>query len=310
MRRNEDTPPQGHATMNTKDPNTKASDTKAPNAVGLNADAPNATGPNAERPYETLALSRPAPHVLAVTLDRPDVGNAISTQVGRDMLHLWEALTEDPGDTRAVVLTGAGGRIFCAGGDLKERNGMTREAWQRQHELFERMYWTLLDLPVPVIAAVNGHAYAGGLELALACDFIYARPDVRFALTEVTLGIMPGAGGTQNLPRAVGARRAKEILLTGLPFDARQAHDWGLVNALCEGDTVFERALQTAVRIAGNAPLSVRQIKKSVRYGGEMELRTALRFEVEAYNHLVDTEDRMEGIRAFNEKRPPVFKGR
>lgn len=260
--------------------------------------------------YETISLSFHTENVLTVALNRPQSGNAINTQAGKDLLSLWEALTEDARQVRCIVLTGTGNRIFCAGGDLKERNGMTKAVWQRQHELFERMHWTLLDLPIPIIAAVNGHAYAGGLELALACDFIYARPDVRFALTEVTLGIMPGAGGTQILPRAVGARRAKEILLTGRPFSAEQGYQWGLINELCEGDTVLLKAQETAEHIAANAPLSVRQIKKSVRYGGEMELKTALRFEVEAYNHLVDTEDRMEGILAFNEKRPAIFKGR
>jgi enoyl-CoA hydratase/carnithine racemase len=187
---------------------------------------------------------------------------------------------------------------------------MTREAWTRQHELFERMYWTLVDLPVPVIAAVNGHAYAGGFEMMLSCDFAYASSAARFALTEVTLGIMPGAGGTQNLPRAIGERRAKEILLTGKPVSAERALEWGIVNDLCEPAQVLPRAMETARTIAGNAPLSVRQIKKSVRYGGQMELRTAFRFEIEAYNHLIGTEDRLEGVAAFNEKRKAQFKGR
>lgn len=259
--------------------------------------------------YETVTTEIVAPHVLKVTLNRPQVGNAISTQVGHDMLDLWNRLTADPGDVRCIVLTGAGEKIFCAGGDLKERNGMTKRQWTLQHELFERMYWTLVDLPVPIIAAVNGHAYAGGLELALSCDFVYASNLARFALTEVTLGIMPGAGGTQNLPRAIGERRAKEILMTGRPFSAQQGYEWGLVNQLCEPTEVVARAIETATVIAGNAPLSVRQIKKSVRYGGQMELRTAFRFEIEAYNHLIDTQDRLEGVAAFNEKRKPVFKG-
>lgn len=259
--------------------------------------------------YETVTTEIVAPHVLKVTLNRPQVGNAISTQVGHDMLDLWNRLTADPGDARCIVLTGAGEKIFCAGGDLKERNGMTKRQWTLQHELFERMYWTLVDLPVPIIAAVNGHAYAGGLELALSCDFVYASNLARFALTEVTLGIMPGAGGTQNLPRAIGERRAKEILMTGRPFSAQQGYEWGLVNQLCEPTEVVARAIETATVIAGNAPLSVRQIKKSVRYGGQMELRTAFRFEIEAYNHLIDTQDRLEGVAAFNEKRKPVFKG-
>jgi enoyl-CoA hydratase/carnithine racemase len=209
-----------------------------------------------------------------------------------------------------VVLTGAGERIFCSGGDLKERNGMSKETWVRQHQLFERQYWTLVDLPLPVIAAVNGHAYAGGLETALTCDFIYSVKSARFALTEVTLGIMPGAGGTQNLPRALGERRAKEIIMTGRPFNAQQAYDWGLVNELCEPQELLPKVLETARIIAGNAPLSVRQVKKSIRFGMQMELKTAYRFEVEAYNHLVETEDRYEGIKAFNEKRKAVFKGR
>ena len=259
--------------------------------------------------YETVTTEIVAPHVLKVTLNRPQVGNAISTQVGHDMLDLWNRLTADPGDVRCIVLTGAGEKIFCAGGDLKERNGMTKRQWTLQHELFERMYWTLVDLPVPIIAAVNGHAYAGGLELALSCDFVYASNLARFALTEVTLGIMPGAGGTQNLPRAIGERRAKEILMTGRPFSAQQGYEWGLVNQVCEPTEVVARAIETATVIAGNAPLSVRQIKKSVRYGGQMELRTAFRFEIEAYNHLIDTQDRLEGVAAFNEKRKPVFKG-
>jgi enoyl-CoA hydratase/carnithine racemase len=260
--------------------------------------------------YQTLKVESPEPHVLLVTMNRPEVRNAINTQMGRDMLDLWTRLTVDPGDTRCVVLTGAGDAAFCSGGDLKERNGMTREAWQAQHELFERSYWTLMDMGVPIIAAANGHAYAGGLETLLACDFAYAVRPARFALTEVTIGIMPGGGGTQNLPRAVGERRAKEIILTGRPFTAEQAYAWGILNRVCEPGELMPVVLDTARTIAGNAPLSVRQAKKSIRYGVQMELKTAFRFEVEAYNHLVDTEDRMEGIRAFNEKRKPVFHGR
>ncbi|MFN0317816.1 MAG: enoyl-CoA hydratase/isomerase family protein [Burkholderiales bacterium] len=260
--------------------------------------------------YETLNTASPEPHLLVVALNRPDVLNALNTQMGRDLTDLWTRLTEDAQGIRCVVLTGAGDRAFCSGADLKERKGMSSATWRLQHEVFERAYWALVDLPLPVIAAVNGHAYAGGLETALCCDFIYAVKGARMALTEVTLGIMPGAGGTQNLPRALGERRAKEIILTGRPFTTEQAYEWGLVNELCEPGQVLASALDTARTIANNAPLSVRQIKKSVRYGMQMELRTAYRFEVEAYNQLVDTEDRFEGIAAFNEKRKPVFKGK
>ena len=260
--------------------------------------------------YETLLTEMVEPHLLKITLNRPQGGNALNTQMGHDFLDLWTRLTEDTRDIRCVILTGAGDKIFCAGGDLKERKGMTKEQWLKQHQLFERMYWTLTDMPIPVIAAINGHAYAGGFETMLSCDFVYASSAAKFALTEVTLGIMPGAGGTQNLPRAIGQRRAKEMLMTGRPIDAAKALDWGLLNEVCEPDQVLNKALDTARIIAGNAPLSVQQIKKSVRYGLEMELRTAFRFEVEAYNHLIETEDRYEGVLAFNEKRKPVFKGR
>ena len=259
--------------------------------------------------WDTLQLQTPAEGVLQVTLNRPDVGNAINTRMGQELLDLWLRLTDDAQGLRAVVLTGAGDKIFCAGGDLKERNGMTRAQWTHQHEIFERQYWALMDLPLPVIGAINGHAYGGGLETALCCDFLYASNQARFALPEVMLGIMPGMGGTQNLPRALGERRAKELMLTGRPFSAQQALEWGLVNQIVAPEQLLSEVLQTAQTMARNAPLSVRQIKKSVRYGGQMELRTAYRFEVEAYNQLVDTQDRREGVLAFNEKRTPQFKG-
>jgi enoyl-CoA hydratase/carnithine racemase len=250
------------------------------------------------------------PHVLQVTLNRPQVRNAFNTRLGEELLALWTRLTADAGDVRCVVITGAGDQAFCAGADLKERNGLSTPAWRAQHELFERAFWALGDLPLPVIAAVNGPAFAGGLELALMCDFVYAVRTARFALTEVSLGIIPGAGGTQNLPRAVGERRAREIIYTARPFSAEEACEWGLVNRLCEPGSTLQEALDTAAAIAGNAPLALRQAKKAIRYGGQMEIRTAYRFEVEAYNQLVDTDDRREGILAFNEKRRPQFKGR
>ena len=260
--------------------------------------------------YETITLDRPAPHVLQVTLARPEAANALNTQMGRDLLGIWSSLAEDAADVRCVILTGQGDKVFCAGGDLKERNTMDAAQWRQQHELFERQYWALVDLPIPVIAAVNGHAYGGGLEMVLCCDFAYASETARFALPESKLGIMPGGGGTQNLPRAIGERKAKELMMTGRPFSAQEALDWGVINRQCAGSLVLAQALETATTIAQGAPLSMRQIKKSVRYGGQMELRTAYRFEVEAYNHLVDTDDRREGVAAFNEKRKPVFTGR
>ena len=260
--------------------------------------------------YETLALSEPAGQVLQVTLDRPNVANAMNTQMGLDLLDVFTGLFGRPDAYRAVVVTGAGERAFCAGGDLKERQGMSDETWQAQHLIFERMIRSILEVPMPVIAAVNGAAYAGGCEIALGCDFIYAARTARFALTEVTIGIMPGAGGTQTLPRAVGLRRAKEILLTGRPFTAEQAYAWGMVNRLCEPGTVVQEVVETATAIAGNAPISIRQAKRSMHYGVNMSLADGMLFEIEAYNRMVPTEDRREGIASFNEKRKPVFKGR
>lgn len=260
--------------------------------------------------YETLLLTDRGPHLLVVTLNRPEVLNAINTQMGRDLLDLWARLTADPQQIRCVVLTGAGDRGFCAGGDLKERHGMTDETWRAQHEIFERAFFALLDVPAPVIAAVNGHAYGGGLETALACDFIYAARNARFALSEVRLGIMPGGGGTQNLARAVGERRAKELILRAQAFDAQQGLEWGLVNHLSEPGKALDDALIAATEIARNGPLAVRQAKKSIHYGLQGDLRTGCRFEIEAYNRLVSSEDRHEGVRAFNEKRAPDFKGR
>jgi enoyl-CoA hydratase len=260
--------------------------------------------------YETITVEHKQEHTVLVTLNRPEVANAMNTQMGLDLLAVFDGFCAAPNKQRCVVLTGAGPKAFCAGGDLKQRNGMTDEQWQDQHLIFERMLRAIIACPVPVIAAINGAAYAGGMEISLACDFIYAAEHARFALTEVTLGIMPGAGGTQNLPRAVGARRAKEILLTGKPFTVQEAYDWGMVNRICKADTLLTEALETAAVIAGNAPISTRQIKQSVNYGQNMDLQSGLMFEIEAYNRMVPTDDRREGIRAFNEKRKPVYKGR
>jgi enoyl-CoA hydratase len=260
--------------------------------------------------YETISVADQGGGLAILTLNRPDIANAMNTQMGRDLLAFFDAVNADPLPHRCIVLTGAGDKAFCAGGDLKERQGMSDEVWQAQHLLFERMIRAFIACPAPVIGAINGAAYAGGCELALCCDFLYAAETARFALTEVSLGIMPGAGGTQNLPRAVGERRAKEIILTGRPFSARDAYDWGMVNRLCAPETLLDEVLETARRIADNAPISVRQAKHAIHYGLQMDLMSGMMLEIEAYNRMVPTEDRREGIASFNEKRKPVFKGR
>ena len=260
--------------------------------------------------FETITVGRRDNHVLVVTLNRPEAANALNTRMGLDLMELFEGLTVDLEELRAVVLTGQGDKAFCAGGDLKQRNGMSDEAWQAQHLVFERMLRAILACPIPVIAAVNGAAYGGGCEIAAAADFVYAASNARFALTEVTLGIMPGAGGTQNLPRAVGERRAKELILSGLPFSAEEAERWGLVNRVLPAEELLDATLAIADRIARNGPLSVRQAKQAIHRGLQMSLADGLAFEIEAYNRLIPTADRREGVLAFNERRRPDFQGK
>ncbi len=257
-----------------------------------------------------LATSTPRPHVLLATLNRPASANAFNTQMARDLVNVFEDLALDAGDTRCVVLTGAGEKVFCAGADLKERDGMTDEAWVLQHVVYERMVRAVINCPVPVIAAVNGAAYAGGCEIACATDFIYASDNARFAQTETRIGIMPGAGGTQTLSRAIGERRAKEVILSAKPFSAAQALEWGLVNAIFPVATLLDEALNIAEVIAQNAPVAVRQAKQAIFRGAQMSLADGLAFEIEAYNRTINTEDRREGVRAFNEKREPQFVGK
>jgi enoyl-CoA hydratase/carnithine racemase len=260
--------------------------------------------------YRHLLVERsPDGHVVTVVLNRPEQMNALNTAMGEDLLACFEALHRDP-DVRAVVLTGAGDRAFCAGGDLKERNEMTDEAWRAQHVIFEQAAWRILRCPVPVIAAVEGYALAGGCELAVLADFIVAGETAVFGVPETTLGIFPGIGGTLLLPRLLGAPLAKELIFTGRRMGVEEARAAGLVNHVVPRGQARARAAEIAATIAANAPIAVRQAKKAIMYGLETDLDTAMVLAVEAYNATVVTEDRLEGVRAFNEKRRPVFKGR
>lgn len=259
--------------------------------------------------HQTLEISDRQQGVIELRLNRPEVANAINTQMASDLLEAFTWLARESGWVRCIVLTGAG-RNFCAGGDLKERRAMADSQWRAQHEIMERVILAMLECPMPVLAAVNGAAFGGGLELLLNVDFAYAATDACFALTEVSLGIMPGAGGTQNLPRAVGLRRASELIFTARRFTAKEASDWGIVNGLAAPEELQETVLGIGQRIAANAPLAVRQAKKAMRLGLEMDRRSALYLEVEAYNHLISTSDRREGVQAFAEKRKARFEGR
>jgi len=258
---------------------------------------------------DTLILEKIDEHILKVTLNRPEAANAFNTQMARDLISVFESLAINAENIRVVVLTGAGDKAFCAGGDLKERNGMSDHQWQAQHLVFERMTRAIIGCPLPIIGAINGAAFGGGCEIAAALDFVYVTNTARFAQTETCIGIIPGAGGTQTLARSVGEKRAKELILTGRVFTAQQAFEWGLANALYPADELHDAVLDTARAIAANAPIAVRQAKQSIHRGMQMSLSDGLAFEIEAYNRCVPTQDRREGVAAFNEKRKPNFQG-
>ncbi|NBX04440.1 MAG: enoyl-CoA hydratase [Alphaproteobacteria bacterium] len=243
-----------------------------------------------------------------IALDRPEAANALNKQMAGELAKIFAATHHDR-HLRAIVLTGKGEKAFCAGADLKERKGMDEAAWHAQHRAFEAALQGILDCPVPVIAAVGGAAFGGGLELALACDFIYASHNAKFALTEATLGIMPGLGGTTQLSRAVGARRAKELLYTGRAFSAQEAKEWGMVNKIVDISELMTESVAAAEKIAENAPLAIRAIKQSSRETDSLPLAQALATELRHYNRLLTTADRVEGINAFNEKRKAEFVG-
>ena len=245
--------------------------------------------------------------ILVVTLNRPDVMNAMNTQMLEERLSLFreQAYNED---LRCVVITGAGERAFSTGGDLKERNGMSDGTWKRQHHIIEDLVLLTRDFPVPVIAAVEGYALAGGCELALSADFIIASETAIFGLSEALRGILPGGGGLQNLARAIGVRRAKELIYTGRKIDAVLAYEWGMVNRVVSKGKALETALELAAMIADSAPMAVRAAKTSINKGSESDYHTAYALDIAAYNLLVSSEDRLEGVAAFNEKRKPRWK--
>lgn len=247
--------------------------------------------------------------VVLLRLNRPDVLNAIDTRLGEELLTALTALAVDEG-VRVAVLTGAGDRAFSVGADLKERLGMSDATWAGQHRLFRQVFAALAGLPCVTIAAVNGLAFGGGLEMALTCDFAYAADTARFALPEIKRGIMPGAGGTQRLARLAGEARAKELILSGDSFDATEALRWGVVNRVLPADRLLPEALAVAGRIAANAPLALRAAKQVIRAGLDTDLASGLLIEVLAHQRLALSEDRREGIAAFNEKRTPAWKGR
>lgn len=257
-----------------------------------------------------LKLLTHEPPVAVVALDRPQAANALDTAMAHDLIALFEQPQAHVPGALCLVLTGAGDTAFCAGADLKQRLGMSDHDWHAQHRVFERAFRAVRQCPLPVIAAVNGAAMGGGLELALNCDFIYAAKGARFALPEVMRGIIPGGGGTQWLARAVGERRARELILTGRTFTAQEALQMGLLNALFEPAELLHWAMEAGRRIAANAPLAVAAARRAMRDGAGRPAEDAAAIEIREYDPLVATADRREGIAAFNEKRSPRFSGK
>jgi len=264
-------------------------------------------------------MTEPAPLVLVehpargrdgvalVTLNRPNARNALSFALMDQLVAALDALDVDPA-CRAIVITGAGDRAFAAGADLRDLAQQTPDSWVARDGL---VGWGRVGrLATPVIAAVRGYALGGGCELAMACDFIIAGDDAQFGQPELGVGIIPGAGGTQRLPRAVGPARAMDLILTGRRMDAAEAERAGLVaRVVPAGDTV-EAALDAAAAIAAQPPLALRAAKEAVRAAQELPLGEGLDHERRAFRALFGTEDQREGMAAFLEKRRPVWTGR
>lgn len=248
--------------------------------------------------------------VGVLVLDRPDRRNALSRDTLYALGRLGRELVADP-EIRAIVVTGAGDKAFCAGADLKERQGMSTDDVRVQVGLYRSELGVLDRSPKPVIAALNGVAFGGGLELALICDLRVAAPHAELALPETTLGIIPGAGGTQRLPRVVGEARAKEMILLGRKLGAAEALAWGLVNRVsAAGVSVLEDTLAWIDPIANGAPIAQAAALRAIEDSFDVPLELGLELERVRYDETLRSEDRLEALRAFAEKRRPVYQGR
>ena len=250
-----------------------------------------------------------ADHVATVRLNRPEALNAISGEVANELAGAILQAAATP-EAWAVVLTAAGDRAFCVGADLKERNRLDDAGWLRNRILMRSLFESLRALPQPSIAAVFGHALGGGFELALSCDLIVSAEDALFGLPEVRVGIVPGGGGTQLLARAIGAARAKELIFTGRRITAVEALDMGLVSRVVEREALEASTMELAREICRSSPVGVREAKRAIDRGWEVPLEVGIELEDLAWRRAVASEDRREGIAAFNDKRDPQWKGR
>jgi len=255
---------------------------------------------------DSIVLSRPSDGIARLCLNRPEVKNALNQSVRRQLAEHFDVLGRDP-HIRCIVLTG-GGEVFAAGADLREIAECS--AIDMHLRQVHRLWQAIADCPKPVIAAVNGYALGGGCELAMHADIIVAGRNAAFGQPEIKVGIMPGAGGTQRLTRAIGKFQAMKLLLTGLPISGEEAFAMGLASEVVDDERVQERALELARLIAGMPPLAVTQIKEVLLAGQDAALNTALMLERKAFHLLFASQDQKEGMTAFFDKRKPAYTGR
>jgi enoyl-CoA hydratase/carnithine racemase len=257
---------------------------------------------------ETIILQK-EDHLCWITFNRPEALNAMNTQMSRDILSVSQEAALDS-DIWVVALTSTTDKALGVGSDLKERKDMSQEQISRQRALFARAFAALKAVPQPLIAGVKGFALGGGFELALLADIIIAGENAQFGLPEVRVGLIPGGGGTQTLSRLIGKNRAKEMIFTGKRINAQEALSLGIVSKVVPVEQVDEAVRKLAGEICASAPIAVRQAKRAINLGMDVDLTTAMQIEIEAYNVNLATQDRQEGIRAFNEKRSPRWQGK
>jgi enoyl-CoA hydratase/carnithine racemase len=258
---------------------------------------------------QQLVLEERQGQVVVLTLNRPDVMNSFNFALLRALKERMEALQFDS-DARVIIVRGAGEKAFCAGADLKERASLSETQVKEFIYTIRSLFTYIESHNKPVIAAVNGIALGGGTELALACDIRIASSTASMGLTETRLAIIPGAGGTQRLPRLVGRGKAKELIFTGRRVDAQEALQIGLVNKICPPEALLDECLAMAAMICETGPIAIQQAKYAINHGIETDLHTGLAIESNAYWITIPTEDRTEGLTAFREKRKPVYKGK
>ncbi|RDI47843.1 enoyl-CoA hydratase-related protein [Falsibacillus pallidus] len=248
-------------------------------------------------------------HMAAVTINRADAMNAFNYDTLCELEEVVDALRLNP-DVRVVVFKGAGSKAFSVGADLKERKTLTEQQVRRNVYKIGEVFSAVEKLPQPTIAAMNGYAFGGGMELALSCDFRIAVEEAVMGLTETSLGIIPGAGGTQRLPRLIGEAKALELILTAKRLTAEEALHYGVVTKVCSREEFEKTIADFADSMLANGPIALQQAKYAIKNGMNADLNTGLQIERKAYEITIPTEDRVEALLAFSEKRKPVFKGR